>query len=88
MDDVPSTGRERLPDKLAQTVLDLRLEKIRRLLSEVQLLLRDAQNEGNEPVMVLYRQQLAALPTEMQRINRAKNELSLVNRRKADAEAE
>ena len=88
MDDMPSTGRERLPDKLAQTVLDLRLEKIRRLLSEVQLLLRDAQNEGNEPVMLLYRQQLAALPTEMQRINRAKSELSLVNRRKADAEGE
>jgi DNA primase len=75
---------ERLPDMLAQLILDLRLERIRRLLSEVQELFREAHQEGNAASLEMYRQQLQSLPLELQRINRARWAMSPVSRRKAE----
>jgi DNA primase len=75
---------ERLPDLLAQLILDLRLERIRRLLSEVQQLFREARQEGDAASREMYMEQLQLLPLDLQRINRARWAMSPVSRRKAE----
>ncbi|MDT8305862.1 MAG: DNA primase [Anaerolineae bacterium] len=75
---------ERLPDSLAQLILDLRLERIRRLLSEVQQLFREARQEGDAATREMYMEQLQILPLDLQRINRARWAMSPVSRRKAE----
>jgi hypothetical protein len=84
VEEVSPSGRERLPDLLALSMLNLRLERIRRQLTEVQMLLRDQSAEQDPAVLALYKQQLALLPVSIQRINRACWALSAVNRRHAD----
>lgn len=78
------TDLDRLPDILAQLILDLRRERIRRLLSEVQELLRQAREEGSNTSLEMYMQQLQTLPLELQGLNRAHMALSPVGRRKAE----
>jgi hypothetical protein len=77
---------ERLPDLLAQLILDLRLEKIRRLLSEVQQLFYEAQEQGHVERLEMYKVQLQKLPLTLQRINRARWALSATSRRQAAEE--
>lgn len=84
VEEVSPSGRERLPDLLAMSMLNLRLERIRRQLTEVQMLLRDQSSEQDPAVLELYKQQLALLPVSIQRIHRACWALSAVNRRHAD----
>jgi DNA primase len=87
LDDTPGSADvdlDRLPDMLAQLILDLRLERIRRLLSEVQELLRQARHEGSHTSLEMYMRQLQTLPLELQRLNRARWAMSPVSRRKAE----
>ena len=86
-EDAPETdpgGRERLPDSLAQLILDLRLEKVRRVLYEVQLRLREAEEQGDADSLELYKQQLQTLPVTVQRINKARWSMSATSRRQAE----
>jgi hypothetical protein len=75
---------ERLADSLAQLILDVRLERIRRLLAEVQQLFFEAKDEGQEDHLQMYKEQLQSLPLNVQRINRARWAMSAVSRRQAE----
>ena len=75
---------ERLADSLAQLILDVRLERIRRLLAEVQQLFFEAQEQGSEDRLQMYKEQLQSLPLNVQRINKARWALSAVSRRQAE----
>jgi DNA primase len=85
---VDPTHREKLPDLLANSVLDIRLEQARRQLSEVQQLSREGQQAGDAAVMELCVQQFMQLSTALQRLNKAKWSLSAVNRRQAEIDSE
>lgn len=74
---------ERLPDSLARLILDLRLEKIRRQLNEVQQLFREAQEQGNGEMLAVYKEQSQVLPQAMQRIHKAREAMSATSRRQA-----
>lgn len=74
----------RLADSLARLILDLRLERIRRLLGEVQQLFFEAQEAGNESRLQMYKNQLQQLPVRVQNINRARWAMSAVSRREAE----
>ncbi len=78
-----SNGRGRLPDLLAATILDLRLERIHRQLSELQQLVRDSRQSGDTEAAALFLTQMQALPVQMQRMQQAKQAFSTVNRREA-----
>ncbi|HZD11599.1 MAG TPA: DNA primase [Candidatus Binatia bacterium] len=75
---------ERLADSLAQLILDVRLERIRRLLAEVQQLFFEAKEQGNEDRLQVYKEQLQSLPLSVQQINRARWAMSAVSRRRAE----
>ena len=75
---------ERLADSLARLILDVRLERIRRLFAEVQQLFLEAQEQGSEDRFQMYKTQLQALPLNVQRINKARWALSAVSRRQAE----
>lgn len=74
----------RLADSLAQLILDIRLERIRRLLAEVQQLFFEAKDQGQEDHLQMYKEQLQSLPLNVQRINRARWAMSAVSRRQAE----
>lgn len=76
--------QERLADSLAQLILDLRLERIRRLLAEVQQLFHEAKEQGSEDSLQIYKEQLQSLPLSVQQINRARWAMSAVSRRQAE----
>ncbi|MFW6069084.1 MAG: DNA primase [Chloroflexota bacterium] len=75
---------ERLADSLAQLILDVRLERIRRLLAEVQQLFYEAKEQGSEDSLQIYKEQLQSLPLSVQRINRARWAMSATSRRQAE----
>ena len=86
LQDVPDPSDsevERLPDLLARLILDLRLEKIRRELHEVQQLFREAQEQGNDEMLDVFKEQMRTLPETVQRINRARSAMSPTGRRYA-----
>ena len=87
-EEVSPTGREKLPDLLALSILDIRLERVKRQLNEVQQLLREAQHAGDVAGLELYRQQTSTLPIAFQRLNRAKWMLSAASRRQIEAIAD
>lgn len=82
--DEEGTEPERLADSLAQLILDVRLERIRRLLAEVQQLFFEAKGQGQEDHLQMYKEQLQSLPVNVQRINRARWAMSAVSRRQAE----
>jgi hypothetical protein len=82
--DDEGTEPERLADSLAQLILDVRLERIRRLLAEVQQLFFEAKDQGQEDHLQMYKEQLQSLPLNVQRINRARWAMSAVSRRQAE----
>ncbi|MFW5942602.1 MAG: DNA primase [Chloroflexota bacterium] len=75
---------ERLADSLARLVLDLRLERIRRLLSEVQQLFHEAKEHGGSEQLEVFKEQLQTLPLAVHRIDRAKWAMSAMSRRQAE----
>lgn len=79
-----SAEPERLADSLAQMILDVRLERIRRLLAEVQQLFFEAREQGDDDHLQMYKEQLQALPLNVQRLNRARSALSAVSRRQTE----
>ncbi len=83
----PSPGMKlnRLPESLALSVLDWRLEKIRRRNSELEQLVKAAR--GSEPageLARLYGDLLVTSQPAMQRIHQAKDALSAQGRRRAE----
>ncbi len=86
LDKVPGGEPEldRLADSLAQMILDLRLERIRRLLGEVQQLFHEAQEQGSLDRLEVYKDQLKSLPIAVQSINKARWGMSAANRRQAE----
>jgi len=78
-----SNGRGRLPDLLAASILDLRLERIHRQLSELQQLIRDSNQAGDAEASALFMKQMQALPSQMQAMQQAKWSFSAINRREA-----
>ena len=86
----PSPGMKlnRLPDSLALSVLDWRLEKIRRRNTELkQLLAAENQPEPAGELARLYGEMLATSQPAMQRIHQAKDALSAQGRRRAEGAA-
>ncbi len=82
--DESESDLEKLADSLAQLILDVRLERIRRLLAEVQQLFFEARDQGSDERLQMYKEQLQSLPVNVQRINRARWALSAVSRRQAE----
>ncbi len=81
----PGLKLDRLPDTLAQSVLDWRLEKIRRRISELkQLLAAESQSESAEELARLYGDLLATSQPAMQGIHQAKDAMSAQGRRRAE----
>ncbi|MDX1664703.1 MAG: DNA primase [Candidatus Promineifilaceae bacterium] len=75
-----TTEMERLSDSLTQLILDLRLERIRRLLNEVQQLFREAGADSLD----IYKEQLQTLPLTVQSINKARWAMSATSRRQVE----
>ncbi len=81
----PGLKLDRLPDTLAQSVLDWRLEKIRKRISELkQLLAAESQSESAEELARLYGDLLATSQPAMQGIHQAKDAMSAQGRRRAE----
>ncbi|RMG96886.1 MAG: DNA primase [Chloroflexi bacterium] len=83
----PDSELERLADELAKSVLDWRLEKTRRLLNEVKQLFDEAKEMNDIEAIETYKEQLRRLPLIVFSINRARDAMSAVSRRKADDSA-
>ena len=86
----PSPGMKlnRLPESLALSVLDWRLEKIRRRNSELEQLVKAARgSESAGELARLYGDLLATSQPAMQRIHQAKDALSAQGRRRAESSA-
>jgi DNA primase len=79
--DLVEAEAERLPDSLARLVLDIRLERLRRLLSEVQQLLHDTHEGQETKYLESYRQQLKAL-------HKARSAMSAIRRRQMEEAAQ
>lgn len=84
----PGLKLDRLPDSLAQSVLDWRLEKIRKRISELkQLRASEHEPESAEELTRLYSDLLATSQPAMRRIHQAKDALSAQGRRRAESGA-
>jgi len=82
----PGLKLDRLPDSLAQSVLDWRLEKIRKRISELkQLRAGEQEPESAEELTRLYSDLLATSQPAMRRIHQAKDALSAQGRRRAES---
>ncbi|HSG17849.1 MAG TPA: DNA primase [Anaerolineae bacterium] len=79
----PETELERLPERLVLSVLDWRLEKVKRLIAEVEQLFLESRAQNKLDMLEMYRQQLRELPLQVRRINRAREAMSAVGRRNA-----
>jgi DNA primase len=75
---------DRLADTLVLSVLDWRLERIKHLLGEVKQLYQEAVNAKDVEVLDLYKQQMRDLPLSVLKINRAKDAMSAIGRRRAE----
>jgi DNA primase len=80
----PKSEPDRLPDTLVLSVYDWRLAKIRQLVSDVQQLFHEAQRQDDADSLEIYKQ-LQALSLAVLKINRARDAMSAVNRRRAEA---
>jgi DNA primase len=75
----------RLPDTLALSVLDWRMEKLRENIAILQQLsLSEATADSTEEWQPLYGEQVEAMKETMHRINLAKNGMSAIGRRRAE----
>jgi hypothetical protein len=80
----PGIKLDRLPDSLALSVLDWRLEKIRKRISELkQLVAAERQSGLAEGLAQLYGEHLATSQLAMQGIHQAKRALSAQGRQNA-----
>jgi DNA primase len=81
----PEPRLARLPDTLALSVLDWRLEKLRENITILQqLTLSEAMADSTEEQQPLYGEQVEVMKETMHRINLAKNGMSAIGRRRAE----
>lgn len=78
----PDTEIERLANQLMFSVLDWRLEKIRRLVDEVEQYYKEAQRENDTDAVEMYQQLQRELPLKMRELNKARNAMTAANRRR------
>jgi DNA primase len=82
---MPESKLDRLPDTLARSVLDWRLEKIREQNAVLQqLLAAEAVKSSREELAQLYSEQVKVSKDTMRNINLAKNAMSAMGRRRAE----
>lgn len=82
---MPEHRLDRLPDTLALSVLDWRLEKIREQNAVLQqLFLTEAVKDSREELAQLYSEQMRTSKEAMHRINLAKDAMSAMGRRRAE----
>lgn len=74
--EAPATDWERLPAKLARSVLNWRLDQVRQVLSQLRQLVAEAEQAGDGEQLELHRYQSQALASKHSSINRAKQSLS------------
>jgi DNA primase len=79
----PVSEIDRLPDTLVLSVLDWRLDKTKQLLGEVNKLLREASGIEDNDSLSIYRRQLSDLPLVVLGLNRARDAMSAISRRRA-----
>lgn len=79
----PESELDRLPDTLVLSVYDWRLAKIRQLVSDVQQLFHEAQSQDDADSLEMYKQ-LQELSLAVLKINKARDAMSAVNRRRAE----
>ncbi len=75
---------DRLADKLVLSVLDMRHEKTRRLNAEMQKMAADAKKEGRRELVADYQAQSLEISRQLLHIQRAKNAMSAVSKRRAE----
>jgi DNA primase len=80
----PESKLERLADTLVLSVLDWRLEKFRNHNFELQQLFRDTQKQQKPELVEMVGQQIHESRLAIQRINKARDAMSAVNRRRAE----
>ncbi len=79
--DTEESEFDRLPGRLVLSVLDWRLERIKSLISEVELLSRETHAQDSHEMHEMYHQQLRDLSLQMLSINRARGAMSATGRR-------
>lgn len=80
----PESELDRLPDRLVLSVLDWRLAKVRAQLTQLQQVMLSAreQPDAEQSTARLYGQQVHELRLRIKRLNRAKDAMSAVGRRR------
>lgn len=74
--EAPAAEWERLPAKLARSVLNWRLDQVRQVLSQLRQLVAEAEQAGDGEQLEMHRYQSQALASMHSSINRAKQALS------------
>lgn len=87
MPESPESELDRLPDRLVQSVLDWRLERIKSLIEEVEQLVRETNAQDNPELIDMYLQQLRGLLHQVLSINKARAALSATAKRRAQESA-
>lgn len=82
--ETPESELERLPDRLVISILDWRLERVRRLIREVEQLFHEAKTQDDLDALEMYSRQLRELPLQLLGINRARAAISATSRRNSD----
>jgi len=85
--DTPESELARLPDRLVLSVLDWRLERIKSLIGEVELLFRETHAEDSPELHEMYHRQLRELPLQMLSINKARGAMSATGRRQTSIQS-
>jgi DNA primase len=80
----PETPLDRLPDALALSVLDWRLEKLRERNAVLSALLVEARTGASGGTSEEYGAQLLAVQAEMLQINKAQNDMTALGRRRME----
>ncbi len=84
--DTPESELNRLPDRLVLSVLDWRLERIKSLIAELELLKRETRTQDNPEMHEIYNQQLPELLMQRLGIDRARGAMSATGRRQTGAQ--
>ncbi len=80
----PDSELDRLADKLVLSVLDMRHEKTRRLNAEMQKMAAEAKKEGQRELVADYQEKALEISRQLLYIQRAKNAMSAVSKRRAE----
>jgi DNA primase len=76
---------ERLPDRLAQSILDWRLQKVKSLIGKVEGLFREAEELERREMMEMYGEQLQELLHQFSSISKARVAMTALGRRGAES---